>query len=600
MDQSQILFSVIAVTAIILFVSEKLRVDVIAVMIILALSITGLLDVKEAFSGFASEPAIIVAAVFILSAGLSATGVTAQIGQTIGQWAGNSESRAMIVIMSGVALLSAFTHHLMVTALMLPIVLKICKEKGLAPSRLLIPMATSASLGTTLTLIGAPAFLLANSILVRSGETPLSFFSPALVGLPLVIASFLMIVVLKWALPKRAGKDDSDERFKIGDLYTELVIPKDSRWIGQTFGELKTDTEKRFKIVDWFRGNRIRGEREMDESSRLREGDVFLIQTTSDELLSIDEKMGLALRALQKYGDELSEHPGSLTDQQSRILQAVIAPQSPFIGRSIGKINFLGRYGVIVIGIWRKSGWIYDKISEVELQEGDLVVLWGPEEHFETIARHDGFLMLLPMNARPVRRVKSKIALGIMAASVAVAAFGLLPPHVAFVAGALLMVLTHCVNPSQAYESVETKIFVMIAGVIPLGMAMEQTGVDKFLAAQLTHYVAAFSPFLILMIFFWISALLTQILSDAATTVLLAPIAVAFAKTSAVLSPTAGVVVITMGAIASFLTPIGHHGNLLILSPGGYRFVDFFKIGLPVTIVISLLTVWLSLMHWPG
>ena len=186
----------------------------------------------------------------------------------------------------------------------------------------------------------------------------------------------------------------------------------------------------------------------------------------------------------------------------------------------------------------------------------------------------------------------------IMLASIAAAASSLVPPHIAFLTGAIAMVLTKCLSVEQAYESIETKIFVMIAGVIPLGIAMEKTGVDKLCAQFITEYTQGWPPFALLLVFFWFAALLTQILSDAATTVLLAPIAVAFAKTSAI-SPKAAVVVTTMGAVAAFLTPIGHHGNLLILTPGGYKFSDFMKIGLPLTILLSLVTVYCSLLVWP-
>lgn len=205
--------------------------------------------------------------------------------------------------------------------------------------------------------------------------------------------------------------------------------------------------------------------------------------------------------------------------------------------------------------------------------------------------------MFLPFYATATKRSKALTASVIMLVSIVIAATGLLPAYLAFVTGAVGMILTKCVDIEKAYSSIETKIFVMIAGVIPLGIAMEKTGVDKLIAEQIVGYTGGWAPFAMLMIFFWISALLTQIMSDSATTVLLAPIALAFAK-SAGISPTASVVCVTIGAVASFLTPIGHHGNLLILSPGGYKFNDFLKIGLPLTVILSIITCYLSLMLW--
>ncbi len=596
MEIPQIIFLIIMVISVILFVSEVLRVDVIAVLIILALTLTGLLDAKAAFSGFASEPAIIVAAVFILSAGLSLTGVTDAIGRLVASWSGNSEVRANLVIMISVAALSAFTHHLMVTAMMLPIVMKICKEKSLHSSRLLIPMATAASLGTTLTLIGAPAFLLANSILTRSGEASLGIFTVAKVGGPLCLVSFLFIVLMKWILPRKSGIEDNDDRFKLTEISTELIIPENSKWIGLTFKELKEASEKRFQIFGWLQNGKIQDQHRPERT--LKMGDVFLVKIGSDELVSIEEKLGLALKAVKKFGNEVSEgNTSSLTEEEGRIFEGVIAPRSEFIGKTLSEIHFFHRYGAAAIGVWRKTGWILNETAVTPLREGDLIVLWGPEEKLEQLTRHRGFLMFLPFNAKSTKRIKMRLSGGIMAASILVAAMGWVPAHVAFVAGALAMILTRCLSVEQGYDSIETKIFVMIAGVIPLGIAMEKTGVDKLLAQFVVQYTQGWEPIAMLMVFFWFAAFVTQILSDAATTVLLAPIALAFAK-SAQISPTAAVITVTIGAVASFLTPIGHHGNLLILSPGGYKFSDFLKIGLPLTMIISIMTCYLCLMIW--
>ncbi len=595
MSLDQIIFTAIMVTSIVLFITDALRVDVVAILIILALATTGLIEVKEAFSGFSSEPALIVCAVFILSAGLSLTGATDVIGSMVGKWSGKSESRANTVVMTAVAALSAFTHHLMVTAMMLPIVMKLCKEKGFHTSRLLIPMATAASLGTTLTLIGAPAFLLANSVLQRSGSRGLGFFEPSYVGIPIVIVSFLFILLAKWMLPKKSGVDASDDRFRLSDISTELVIPAGSKWIGKNLGELKKETEKRFQLFSLFRNHRALSI--SDDEKVLQLDDVLLVKTDADELVSIEEKLGLALRAIKKYGADGSESAPTVAHPEATIFQAFVAPKSRFIGRSLSELRFFERHGVVALGLWRKSGWLNSKISDTPLLEGDLVVLWGTEGNLENLTQHQGFLMFMPFEGRPKKRTKMQLATLIMLTSIVCAAAGWLPPYVAFVAGALGMVLTRCLSAEQAYDAVETKIFVMIAGMIPLGIAMERVGLDKLLANQVFGFVQDWHPFAMLLVFFWFAALLTQILSDAATTVLIAPIAIAFAK-SAQISPTAVVVVSTIGAVASFLTPIGHHGNLLILSPGRYNFSDFLKIGLPLTLIISVIACYVSLTVW--
>lgn len=344
---------------------------------------------------------------------------------------------------------------------------------------------------------------------------------------------------------------------------------------------------------------RMRGDKIQDCSKKdtiLEAGDNFVIRTTPDELVSFDAELGLVLKALHKFSDG-KENLLTLAGEEKRILKAVISSNSFFSGKTVADIDFYNRYGVAVVGVWRKSGWISTGVADIVLRAGDMLVMWGPKEKLDRLTKHNGFLMVLPFFATSKKRSKSKLASFIMLASIVTAAAGLLPAYLAFMTGAMAMILTKCVNIEQAYESIEVKIYVMIAGVIPLGIAMEHTGVDKLLAGHLKNYTGTWEPIAMLLIFFWISALLTQILSDAATTVLLAPIAVAFAK-SAHISPTAAVVCVTMGAIASFLTPIGHHGNLLILSPGGYRFNDFLKIGLPLTVILSAITCYMSVMVW--
>jgi di/tricarboxylate transporter len=480
----------------------------------------------------------------------------------------------------------------MVTALMLPIIMKICKdEEGLHASRLLIPMATAASLGTTLTLIGAPAFLLANNILIRNGESSLGLFSVGQIGIVLVFTGIAFCMLMKWILPKTSGADDTANNFKLTEITTELIVLSNSSFVGKTFNELKEKTVKQFQILSWLRNNKT-----PEGDAPLLAGDQFIVKTTPDELVSMNGDNGIILKALQRFSKG-KEQTISLEDEDKQILKAVISPNSEFIGQSVAAVNFYRRFGVAVVGIWRKIGWISAGVADTKLQAGDMLVIWGPKEKLSDLNLHRGFLMFLPFYGNLRKRNKSKVASLIMLASIAAAAFGVLPAHLAFVMGALLMVLTNCINLEQAYGSVETKIFVMIAGVIPLGIAMEKTGVDKLLAGQILKYTSGWEPFAMLLVFFWIAAVVTQILSDAATTVLLAPIAIAFAKGVSI-SPTGAVVCVTMGAVASFLTPIGHHGNLLILSPGGYSFSDFFKIGLPLTILFSVITCFLSLQIW--
>lgn len=599
MQPQQILFLVILAVTLFLFVSEKLRVDLVAMLAMLALALTGILDPREALSGFSSEPAIIVAAVFVLSSGLAATGITDRIGQAIGRAAGGSEWRTIAVVMPATAGLAAFSHHLMVTAMMLPILMRLAREQKLAASRLLMPMSLAASLGTTLTLISAPAFLLANDLLKRSGSQGLGFFTITPIGAVLVLIGTAYMLLGRWLVPKRSGEASSESYMRLERYYTELVVDEGSPWIGKTYGAFRKHFDGRLQVVDWLRYGMRRRNQQAD--SPLRQGDVLLVRASPDEIASIKDEPGLSLHAVVKYGEQPKEGDGRRTELlgEEQLVQAVVAPNSEFIGRSVSSIDFLHTLGVVVVGLWRKEGWLHGELSELKLEEGDLLVLWGRQQTFGKLAQHHGFLMLMPFQAHKRTRKRAPLALAIMVASVVAAASGWLSPQIAFLAGAVAMVISRCVGIERAYQEIDVRIFVMIAGVIPLGLAMEKTGTAAWFAEILSAHAQGWSALTLLLVMFASAALLTQILSDAATTVLLTPIALATA-TALGQSPTPFVMCIAVGAVASFLTPIGHHGNLLILNPGQYTFGDFLRVGVPLTMLIALATAWMARWLWMG
>lgn len=597
MDPQQIVFLLILGGALALFVSGRMRVDLVAMLALLALGLTGILDARQLLAGFSSEPAIIVASVFVLSAGLSATGITDRIGAGIGRAAGGSEWRTIAVVMPATAALAAFSHHVMVTAMMLPILMRLARERKLPVSRLLMPMSLAASLGTTLTLFSAPAFLLASDLLKRGGAEGLDIFDITPIGAVLVLLGTTYMLLGRWLLPRREGEAQAVDPLRLERYYTELLVEDGSPWIGRTRGEFEQAFAERLQVVDWLRHG-VRRRRQAGDSP-LAAGDVLLVRAPPDEIASIRDEPGLALHAVAKYGDTPREDGQAELLGEEQLVQAVVAPHSEFIGRSVADIDFLRTLGVVVVGLWRREGWLHGELSEMRLEEGDLLVLWGRQADVQSLASHRGFMMLMPFQGRRQTRRRAPLAVAIMVATVVAAATGLLAPQTAFLAGAVAMVVGRCVAIEQAYAGIDVRIFVMIAGVIPLGIAMEQTGTAQAVADLLMAHAAQWPVFVLLLVMFGTAALLTQILSDAATTVLLAPIALAVAE-SLGLPPTPFVVCTAMGAVASFLTPIGHHGNLLILNPGRYTFGDFLRVGVPLTTAIALATAWMARALWLG
>ena len=586
MAAQQVFFLVILTIALGVFVSGRVRVDITALLVALALVFAGILTPVQALSGFSSEPAIIVASVFVLSAGLSATGVTDKIGALIGHAAGAREWRALVVLIPSVALLAAFSHHLMVTAMMLPIVMRMARDQSLSASRLLMPMSLAASLGTTLTLFSAPAFLLAGHLLEQQTGHGLGVFAITPIGIGLVILGLIYVLLMRWLIPKRSGTLADSDYLQLDKYYTELIVEPDSTWSGKTLDRFSQAFNKRLQLVDWMRD----GARVIDQTQPMQSGDVLLVRASPDEISSIKDEPGLALHAVAKYGDSIGTE---------RLVQVIVGPGSEFAGRSVGDIDFLKTLGVLVVGLWRRDDWMSEKLSQVRLREGDLLVLWGDPERFAEVAQHRGFLMMVAFSAQHLARHRAPLALGIMALVVATAATGWASTPIVFLAGAVAMVMTRCVTIERAYAEIDVRIFVMIAGVIPLGAAMEKTGTAELLAQQLLVVSSGWSALAMLGLVFAAAALLTQVLSDAATVVLLGPVAIAIAVALG-LPPAPFVVCTAIGAVASFLTPIGHHGNLLILGPGQYTFGDFLRVGLPLTLCIGALSAWLAQALWLG
>jgi len=594
----QISFLLILAVAFWLLVTERLRSDMVAILIVLALAVMGLLSPSEALSGFGSEPAIIVASVFIMSGAFHRTGLSDVIGSRIGRLAGQSYSRVLAVIMLSVAVLSAFTHHVTTTALMLPVVLTLCRERRLAASKLLMPLSIAASLGTTITIIGAPAFLIASNVLQHYGRPGLGIFSISPIGLALSLAGTLfMLVIGRFLLPEREGARDLSDFYRLDYYFTEVKLLSNSSFIGKTVDEVAATGHYRFTTVGWVRDGK--GQCRPLGDTRLREDDVLWVHAPPEDMIAFREEKGIELHPVDKFGLEAdrSKDKDNDGDLSQELVQAVIAPQSDLIQRSLQDVDFRARYGAIVVGLWRRGGLLCQELAGIKLEPGDVLVLQGNHESLSRVSNDPAFLLMVPFHGEVRLRRKARLAGAIMLATIVAAALNVLTLEIIMLAGAAAMVLFGCITPRQAYRAVDAKIYVFIAGAIPLGLAMQKTGTAILLAEWLQRAVGGWSPAAILLLIFAIVAVATQFMSDAATTALFAPVAAALAQVLGH-APEPYVVTVAMSAVTAFLTPIGHHGNLLVYGPGHYQFADFTKVGVPLTVLMAFVVVFVSLAIW--
>jgi di/tricarboxylate transporter len=592
----QLAFFAILLTAFILLATERIRNDLVAVLIILALAGAGLLSPKEAVAGFASEPAIVVASVFVLSAALHATGVSETIGQWIGRLAGGGYVRAVGVMMSAVAALSAFTHHVTMTAVMLPVTVELADRQNIARSKLLIPLSFAASLGTTITVIGAPAFLVASAVLQEVGRPGLGIFSLAPIGLTIAaLGTVYMMTIGRLLLPDRPRGASGNERFRLDHYFTEVAILPDSPFADRTVSDVETDARYRFKVVGLVRdGRRASGPL---EEQKLREGDVLLVRAAPEDIIAFRQERGVELHPVHQYEATTATREATGTeDADERFVQAIVAPGSDLVGRTLRDTDFRRRYDVIVVGLWRRDGWLEQELSRIALQGGDVLVLRGSEDALARVAGDRRFLMLVPFQGEARPRRKAPVAAAIMAATVVAATLGV-PLELAAMGGAVAMVLARCLSAGQAYGAIDGRIFVFIAGAIPLGTAMKSSGASDMIAGWLEGALQGWSPFFVLLVLYAVVAIITEFMSDAATTALVAPLAAALAEGLGH-APEPYVVTVAMASVTAFLTPMAHHGNLVVYGPGGYRFGDFARAGTPLTVLIAVTIAAIAPLLW--
>lgn len=593
MTLQQAIFFGILIVAFGLLIAERIRVDVLAILLILALALSRILKPEEALSGFASEPAIVIAAVFVLSAGLYRTGLSEMMAELIARMAGQSSVRMLAVMMPIVALMSAFTHHVTITAVMLPVALSLAKRSDLPPSKLLMPLAFGSSFGTTITVLAAPSFLIASQLLRQAGRPGLSVFSPAPLGLAITVAGTLyMLFVGRFLLPDRQGAEDSDQRFRLDEYFTELRVLPESPLLGKTIDEVQAGRGYDFAVV----GRRREGEwlHGFLREQPLEAGELLLVRATPDDLLAIRQEKGVELEPIVQYGehhDESNSH--EQPDVEDSMVQVVVAPQSGLVGRTLSEVDFRRRYEAVVLGLWRRQSFVPEELAMTPLQAGDVLVLQGESEALQGLADDADFLMMVPFQGEARRPRKAILAGLMMAGTVALAASQVVSLGIAALSGAIAMVVSGCVTPNQAYKAIDQRMYLFIAGAIPLGTAMQKTGAAELLAGWMKVGMAGWQESLTLFVIFMAVGVIVQFMgSDSATVALFAPVAIAF---GAALNapPEPFVIAVTMAAIVATLTPMSHH-NLIIYGPGGYKFFDYTRVGAPLTVLIGVLVAFMA------
>ncbi len=588
----------IVVAAILLFVSERLPVDVIALMIVLALVVTGLLTPTEAFTGFASPAVIAVGAIFVVSGGLFQTGVAARMGRLIVALAGESEPRLIALLMIGVALLSAAMNNVAATAVLLPVVVGIARQTDMAPSRLLIPLAYGAVMGGTLTLIGTPPNLIVNDLLRARGLAPLGFFEITKAGLPLVVlGTAFMATIGRRLLPDRPPQErlrrtklpeELFDIYRLPDYLYGLDVPADSPVVDRTLAESAMRQDFGLTILGVTRGSECVIDPEPSEV--LRAGDRLLVEGGPRRLERAAEHLGLSPSSATQDETEL------LLAGDTGLAEVTLAPRSSFGGRTLREVSFREKYGLTVLALWRGAKAIERNIADEPLRMGDVLLVQGPWRRIRLLRSEPDLIVLLGDESVPHRTRKAPWAVAILLGMIALVLAGV-PISVAALAAALLIILTGCLRMDEAYRTIEWNVVFVVAGTLPLGVAMEKSGATQWLADVALTPVAGLGIVPLLIVLFLMTVALNLAISNSATAVLLAPLAFSIGVSHG-LDPRVLVIAVALASSVAFATPIAHQANLLVMGPGDYRSDDYVGVGLALTLVAGVVVVSALWLLW--
>jgi di/tricarboxylate transporter len=581
----------IILMAVILFATEKLRVDVVALLVLLAVSITGLVSKEEVFLGFANSAVITIWAVYIVSGGLFKTGVADILGSVILRLSGASEARLIAVIMIVCGTMSAFMNNVGAVAVLMPAVIGISKKTNIPVSKLLIPLAFSSLLGGSMTLIGTPANILAQGILLARGLPGFSFFEITPMGAIVLATGIIYMVILgRRVLPIRETAADPLSSNQFREYISEVQVTSESPLSGKNLYESGLGADYDLTVVSIIRdGKPLIG---LHRDFVIEADDHLIIEGSAQNLITARDKLNFKVEAEQDI--ELAD----LDTDQSYIFEATMAPRSTMVDRTLNEVRFRDRFGFTTLAIWRQGDVITDYLRDVRLRFGDALLLQGPPGKVKALQDGKEFLVLEPVTVERNRRSKAPIAAGIMLLVILLAIFTDLGIAVAMVIGAVSMVLTGCLNMDEAYESIDWRTVFLVGGMLSLGIAMENTGTAEFLAGLLLGALGDFGPLGLLAGIYLLSAMITQPMSNAAAVVLIVPIAVDTALGLGVNHLTFTMAVV-IGAATSFLTPVGHKANVLVFGPGGYRFFDYTRVGAILTVALFIVSMIFLPILWP-
>lgn len=580
----------------IMFFFEPINIDMIALsvpVLLVALNKWTKISPEEAISGFANKATITVLAMFILSAGIQQSGIIQILGRKIANITGDNNYRQVGMITGISGSIASFLNNTPVVAIFIPMVNDIASKTKTSSSKLLIPLSYASMMGGMVTLIGTSSNLLASDISARLIDHPFSMFEFTKLGILILIVGIAYLIIIGHKLiPDRISAGENlFEEYEMKEFLTEVVIEKSSPLIGRTLNDYKKNSGMDMDIV--LLNRKDNQYIEPTAQKGLKKGDHLIIRADHETILKAMKRNELRLVPHSDIYEKNLKDP-----MKGQKLMEVVIPYGSFMaGQTISQVNFIERYEAAVLAIRRGGGLTHKRMKDIKLKPGDVILLLVNEETAERFRKNENFIISREIDTRDYEFTKAVRALTILAGVVLLAAFNIVHIAISALGGVIAMVASGCLDYNKLYDSINWEVIFLLAGLIPLGIAVEKTGAAQFIAYQVLRLSEYFSPVIMLAIFYFLTAILTNVISKNASVILMIPIAIDAARILNV-NIFAFILAVTFAAGTAFITPIGNQTNLMVYGPGGYKFKDYVIVGLPLQIILGFVTTFGIIHFW--
>ena len=580
----------LTIVAVVLFVTEKFSTDVVAVLVMVVLLVSGILTPAEGFNGFANPATVTVGAMFVISAGLFRAGAVNFLGRGLRRLARRSSTLMVLVMMLGVGSLSSFLNNTATVAIMIPVIMVVAQRVNTSPSKLLMPLAFASLLGGMCTVLGTSTNILASSMAETAGLEPLSMFEFSRLGIIFfAVGVIYMMTIGRKIIPEHRTSGDLTRSFGLGDYLTELQLSDKSPLVGESLESAPLLEEFDIEVLQIIRGKDLL---RPTPKTVLREHDLLRVK---GDVSTINE---LKERAEASLGMQIKWQDSDLESKDTKLVEAVVGPSSPLAGRSLVESNPRKNYGVSVLAIRHHGALKHGELQNIKLMSGDTLLIEVPNSRIPYLIQQRVFLVASKAGIPQFDLLKAAKGVAIVVSVITSAALGWLSIASAAAAGALLIVLSKCISMEEAYAAIEWNVLFLLAGMLALSIAMEKTGTSAMLAGGIVDVFGAMGPRALVAAFFGATMLLTSVMSNQATVALLIPVAITTAY-SIDANPRTFIFAVMFAASSSFMTPVGYQTNTMIYGPGQYTFNDFLRVGTPLSLIFWVLGTLLIPWFWP-